>query len=40
MLRPLFGDGSWQQFEQLVQGYAFADAHAQLQQALKSVSAG
>jgi two-component system sensor histidine kinase/response regulator len=40
MLRPLFGDGPWQQFEQLVQGYAFADAHTQLQQALKSVSAG
>jgi two-component system sensor histidine kinase/response regulator len=38
-LHPLFGDGSWQEFERRVQGYAFADAHAQLEQALKSFSA-
>ncbi len=39
-LRPLFGDSSWQEFERLVQRYAFADAQAQLEQALKSFSAG
>ena len=35
-LRPLFGDGEWPDFEKLVQGYAFADAQARLEQALKS----
>ena len=39
-LRPLFGDGPWQAFERLVQGYAFADAQAELAQALKTLSAG
>jgi two-component system, sensor histidine kinase and response regulator len=39
-LRPLFGGTAWPQFERSVQGYAFADAQAQLEQALKSVSAG
>ena len=33
-LRPLFADEAWREFEQLVQGYAFADAQAQLEQAL------
>jgi two-component system, sensor histidine kinase and response regulator len=36
-LRPLFAGESWQQFEQNVQGYSFADAQAQLEEALKSV---
>ena len=35
-LRPLFGDGTWTEFEKLVQDYAFADAQARLDQALKS----
>ena len=35
-LRPLFGDGTWPEFEQLVQGYAFADAQARLEQALRA----
>ena len=34
-LRPLFAGEAWTQFETLVQGYAFADAQAQLEQALK-----
>ena len=38
-LRPLFGDSSWGDFLRLVQGYAFADAHAQLEQALKTFAA-
>ena len=38
-LRPLFDDGTWQEFEKLVQGYAFADAQAQLEQALESFAA-
>jgi two-component system, sensor histidine kinase and response regulator len=33
-LRPLLPGDSWPQFEKLVQGYAFADAQAQLEQAL------
>ncbi len=37
-LRPLFDDGTWREFERLVQGYAFADAQAQLEQALESFS--
>ena len=37
MLRPLFAGNTWPQFEKLVQGYAFADAQAQLEQALKSL---
>jgi signal transduction histidine kinase/CheY-like chemotaxis protein/HAMP domain-containing protein len=39
-LRPLFGDSSWPAFERLVQGYAFTDALAQLQRALKTVVTG
>ncbi len=34
-LRPLFGDGMWPEFETLVQNYAFADAQAQLDQAVR-----
>ena len=37
-LRSLFGDGAWPQFEKLVQSYAFAEAQAQLDQALEGVS--
>jgi hypothetical protein len=37
-LRPLLG-GSWPEFEKLVQSYAFADAQAQLEQALRELSA-
>jgi signal transduction histidine kinase/DNA-binding response OmpR family regulator/HPt (histidine-containing phosphotransfer) domain-containing protein/HAMP domain-containing protein len=33
-LRPLFADETWAEFEQLVQGYAFADAQARLERAL------
>jgi two-component system sensor histidine kinase/response regulator len=36
VLYPLFGTEAWAQFEKLVQGYAFADAQAQLEQALNS----
>jgi two-component system, sensor histidine kinase and response regulator len=35
VLRPLFDDEGWPQFESLVLGYAFADAQAQLEHALK-----
>ena len=38
-LRPLFGDGMWPEFEKLVQNYAFADAQAQLDQAVRTFSA-
>jgi PAS domain S-box-containing protein len=38
-LQPLFADGAWTQFEKLVQGYAFADAQTQLDQALKNFPA-
>ena len=34
-LRPLFPGDAWPQFEKLVQGYAFADAQAQLEQAFE-----
>jgi two-component system sensor histidine kinase/response regulator len=37
-LRPLFAGDTWSQFEKLVQGYAFADAQAQLEQALKNLT--
>jgi two-component system, sensor histidine kinase and response regulator len=37
-LRPLFAGDEWPQFEKLVRGYAFADAQAQLEQALKNIS--
>jgi CheY-like chemotaxis protein len=33
-LRPLFDDGAWGEFEAFVQGYAFADAQARLEEAL------
>jgi len=36
-LRPLFAGESWLKFEKLVQGYAFADAQTQLEQALKNL---
>ena len=35
-LQALFNDGTWMEFEKLVQGYSFADAQAQLEQALKN----
>ena len=35
-LQPLFAGDGWPQFEKLVQGYSFADAQTQLEQALKS----
>ena len=35
-LRPLFDDDAWEPFEKLVQGYAFADAQAQLDLAVRS----
>jgi two-component system, sensor histidine kinase and response regulator len=35
-LRPLFTDETWPQFEKLVQSYAFAEAQAQLEHALKT----
>jgi len=35
-LRTLFAGDAWSQFEKLVQGYVFADAQAQLEQALKN----
>jgi signal transduction histidine kinase/CheY-like chemotaxis protein len=38
-LRPLFDSARWSEFEALVQGYAFADAQAQLEHALET-SAG
>jgi two-component system sensor histidine kinase/response regulator len=34
-LRPIFPDGTWSQFEKLIQSYSFADAQTQLEQALK-----
>jgi two-component system sensor histidine kinase/response regulator len=39
-LRPLFGDGMWPAFEKLVQNYGFADAQAQLDQAVRRFPAG
>jgi len=38
-LSPLFDAAGWSEFETLVQGYAFADAHARLARALET-SAG
>ena len=35
-LQLLFADGTWSKFEKLVQSYSFADAQAQLEQALKN----
>jgi hypothetical protein len=37
-LQPLFADGTWTPFEKLVQGYSFAEAQTQLEQALKNFS--
>ena len=39
-LRALFDDQGWPPFEKLVLDYAFSDAHAELEHALKSSSAG
>jgi len=39
LLRPLFPGEAWTQFEKLVQNYAFAEAQAQLEQALKHLPA-
>ena len=36
VLRPLFADGGWAEFERLVEGYSFSDAQARLAQALES----
>ena len=33
-LQALFADGTWPEFEQLVQGYAFADAQSRLERAM------
>jgi signal transduction histidine kinase/CheY-like chemotaxis protein/CHASE3 domain sensor protein len=38
VLRPLFDGRTWPEFEKLVQGYAFTDAQAQLEQALRSLA--
>jgi two-component system sensor histidine kinase/response regulator len=38
-LRPLFTDGTWAQFEKLVQGYSFTEAQALLEETLKLLSA-
>jgi two-component system sensor histidine kinase/response regulator len=37
-LRPLFDAAAWPEFEQLVQGYAFADAQARLESALEAAA--
>jgi two-component system sensor histidine kinase/response regulator len=37
-LRPLFGTEGWLKFQQRIRGYAFADAHEQLNLALKDRS--
>jgi hypothetical protein len=36
VLRPLFADGAWAEFERLVESYSFSDAQARLAQALES----
>ena len=36
-LRPLFAGDAWRRFEKRVQGYSFADAQAQLEQALEQM---
>jgi hypothetical protein len=38
-LGPLFASAAWGEFEARVQGYAFADAHTQLEQALTTFAA-
>jgi two-component system sensor histidine kinase/response regulator len=40
VLRPLFAGETWTQFEKLVQSYSFADAQAQLAEALNSFPPG
>jgi hypothetical protein len=37
-LCPLFSGDRWTEFEKLVQGYAFSDAQALLEAALKTLS--
>ena len=37
-LRPLFDNAGWPEFDKLVHGYAFADAQARLEQALKTLA--
>jgi len=37
-LRPLFAGETWTQFENLVQGYSFAEAQAQLEEALQRLT--
>jgi CheY-like chemotaxis protein len=37
-LQPLFADGTWADFEKLVQGYSFAEARARLEQVMKNFS--
>jgi two-component system sensor histidine kinase/response regulator len=39
LLQPLFAAAAWPEFESRVQNYAFADAQAQLERALKGTSA-
>ena len=39
-LRPVFADAEWPAFEDLVRGYAFADAQARLDHALKNGALG
>ncbi len=36
-LRPLFNEGTWAEFEKLVQGYSFAEARTQLEPVIKSL---
>jgi hypothetical protein len=36
VLRPIFSDDAWKQFGECVANYSFADARAQLEQALKT----
>jgi PAS domain S-box-containing protein len=38
-LRPLFGAAGWDEFQKRVEGYAFADAQEQLQEAMKAAGA-
>jgi signal transduction histidine kinase/CheY-like chemotaxis protein/HPt (histidine-containing phosphotransfer) domain-containing protein/HAMP domain-containing protein len=38
VLRPLFGERGWLELEELVSAYAFADAHARVDRALKESS--
>jgi hypothetical protein len=37
LLCPLFSGGKWGQFQKLVQGYSFAEAQVQLEEALKKM---